>query len=555
MRLCLTAETFGCRVTVSLFLRLCLVSSVFTHSKTIALSPKTTNCELKKTHLSLITYHSTRTEMPPAFRNFIRSSNLLFRAISPPHITKSTRENRPQNIEQPERHQIQREEIIAGNERSRSWPSYYDNSTNYDFSQIDPDLLEAANTLDEHGIPWDLGYCLFCDGASNGPHAYDCPLHYNYPAQVSLPTSSEVQYSGHARGVMETPTLVRTANMASDEVVNAYAPPTQAQQDLLRPTGPIKLNPINFGGRSPDPAASMPTPTSEPDSSQLPDIAPRQQPLIAAPPGQFPYTGRFKSFAEAQSALQAQPTDRIVSLNIKNDDWQLVKNAEYVQDCGARLLAAIQHAPTEAPAIHTNDFSRQYYFDHQANTLTRIFESLQANPLQAEARVLVCIQEVISIHEHGLPEPVMARKSHKQGYKIESKILCSERISKVIHGATVDKYIAHDILTGLNVKDYVRSPDGFLKRKQENCRVNAKKALDKKTLDHGMGKTDASSHARRMTKKGSVGTKGRGERQTSVLPEMMSLPAFGSLRETELDDAAAAVTPNSDFDADVDFEE
>ncbi|KAF7189584.1 hypothetical protein HII31_09028 [Pseudocercospora fuligena] len=432
----------------------------------------------------------------------------------------------------------------------------FDNTTNYSFSQLDSDMLEAADTLGEHDMSWDLAYCLFCNGPSHGPHAYDCPLHHEHAAQIPHHSYSGVQSYGHAQGVMATPTPVRTANMPSSEVVDAYAPPTQAQQDLMRPMGPVKLNPINFGGRSPNSAASIPTPASEPDSAQLSDTAPQQQPLIAVSPGRFPYTGRFKSFAEAQSALQAQPTDRIVSLNIENDDWQLGKNAEYVQNCGARLLAAIQHAPTEAPAYHTNDFARQYYFDHQANTLTRIMEALEAKPIEAEARVLVCIQEIIDIHEHGLPESVLGRTTHKQGYKVERNMLCSERMDKVIHGATIDKYIAHDILTGLSVKDYVRSPDGFLKRKQENSRVNAKKALDKKTLDHGMGKTDASTHTRKMKtatkKKGSVGTKGRGYRQTSVLADQMPLPAFGSMLTPESEAATpdAAATPNSNADVD-----
>ncbi|EME78741.1 uncharacterized protein MYCFIDRAFT_178849 [Pseudocercospora fijiensis CIRAD86] len=502
-------KTFGCRVTASY--RLCVSAALSRFMRLYSL-------------LSLGPHHLTLEVNRNAFH--VQETNTT-------DLRTSRKSNQKQQIL----------DIMSG--------QGFDNTSNYNFDQVDPDLLEAANALDEHGIPWNLDYCLFCNEPRLGPHAADCPLQQQHPAQIPNHAYIGVQSYGDTQGMIATPTPVRTGDMPAEEVRDAYAPPTQSEENLMQPLGPVRLNPYSFGQQPPSLAAPMFTSPLQYAST------PQPLPTTPVPPDQIAYTGYFKSFAEAQSALQPQQTDPILSLNIPNDDWQQIKTPNIFHTYASRLLSAIQQIPTSAPKLLTSDFARQYYFDHQSNTLTSILNALKSNPIVAEARILVCLQEVLDIHEFGLPASVLNRTSYKQGYKIEGGMLCSERLERVIYGALNDKYIAHDILSGLNVKDYVRSPNRFLQRKQENCRVNSKKALDKKTLDLSMGRQDERKGKGKVEirKKNSVATKGRGERRTELLGEQIPLPDFATVftpnEDVATPDTMVAATPNSN--ADIDF--
>lgn len=70
---------------------------------------------------------------------------------------------------------------------------------------------------------------------------------------------------------------------------------------------------------------------------------------------------------------------------------------------------------------------------------------------------------------------------------METDLRASDRLEAIVEVAREDKYVAHDILTGTNLEDIVRSPKAYMRRKADNCRVNAKKAMEKEEADRSKG--------------------------------------------------------------------
>ncbi|GIZ41535.1 hypothetical protein CKM354_000483600 [Cercospora kikuchii] len=202
------------------------------------------------------------------------------------------------------------------------------------------------------------------------------------------------------------------------------------------------------------------------------------------------YRGYCADIAAARTLLAE--TDAMIPLGVQGDDWQTIK-ASGVHYYGARLFDALSIPAIEVPKPIENDFLKDYWRSHQAKQLVDIQNTIFTQPAKAEAQVLILIDEVLKLHEFGVPASVAAYKSLKEGYRLESNLIASDRLELIIANAAADKYIAWDILNGNNILTIVRSPAMYLSRKISNSKVNGKKALDKVEADRAKGVTPATS--------------------------------------------------------------
>jgi hypothetical protein len=188
------------------------------------------------------------------------------------------------------------------------------------------------------------------------------------------------------------------------------------------------------------------------------------------------YDEQFSTILDARRYLADEET-RMLQLD-RMDDVSDVRASLHMH-C-ARLFAALTANPVQAPARFT-PFQILYYDKNQATTLTDVKSSVVDNNAHAEARVMVVIDEVMQLHSLGVPlsSTSYTKSGSKNGYRLDESLICSERVERVIEAAQKNKCVAHDILNDRGVKNLVLNPKEYLKRKQENARVNAKKSYDK----------------------------------------------------------------------------
>lgn len=153
-----------------------------------------------------------------------------------------------------------------------------------------------------------------------------------------------------------------------------------------------------------------------------------------------------------------------------------------MHDSAARLFDALSATPGRPPSNFTAD-QRIYYYEHQDTVLSSVVNKIEADQTKTEARVMVVLEEIINVHEYGVPKSVWDRTDIKSGYILESELTCSGRLDQVIAAVDSDKYVAFDVLSGTGIADLARSPTRYLRRKHENCRVNARKSHEKKQAE------------------------------------------------------------------------
>jgi hypothetical protein len=232
------------------------------------------------------------------------------------------------------------------------------------------------------------------------------------------------------------------------------------------------------------------------------------------------YAEQFSTVTEARKYLVDED---VRMLQLLHDDWQIVKESFHFH-C-ARLFEVLAADPIQAPATFS-DFQVQYYQKNQDITLTDVRRSVLYDPAHAEARVMVVIDEVLRLHEKGAPltATMVMRNGTKTGYRLDEDLICSERVAKVIAAAQKNKCVAHDILNDKGVKGLVLDPDEYLKRKQENARVNAKKSFDKikakQLISPSASWSSASSSKRRYGAKGRIHVRSKaGPQRRSITHE------------------------------------
>lgn len=294
----------------------------------------------------------------------------------------------------------------------------------------------------------------------NGQHQFDPAIHSSSMAMPADSGNGEIPYAANDIGQMDLFSPFTSCEYCfgiDNQHFEDCRLPNHADQQPAPPTNPPILEP---------PAATVVAPPA---------------PVWQAP---VAYNGYFPDFAAAHAALQPrQNADPMLPLRIQYDDFMAFKNPQVLHQSASLLLNALQHMPEAIPDTMVDPFQQTYYADHQAATLRSIQNEIEHDPRIAEARVLVCLEKVIELHEFGIPASVLHRTSNRHSFKVEDEILCSQRIDLIISGAYNDKYMSHDILSGHHLEDLVRSPTLYVRRKQDNCRVNALKALDKKTLN------------------------------------------------------------------------
>ena len=236
-----------------------------------------------------------------------------------------------------------------------------------------------------------------------------------------------------------------------------------------------------------------------PTTAQTPQADPAG-PTAQQPP---PYRRLHPDVAAAQTHLfPPDQTDPLVSVAPEDDDAERILSNLHTH--AANLYAALFHPPGPPPSTFSDEH-KDYYTSHQTNAHTNILNHLTLDPAESEARILVLLNTLTSIHTAGVPSLVINRKTHRQGYMFEHHGVCSNRLRIVMEAIKQDKYVATDVLHGNGVEDLCRSPNRYLRRKQENSRVNAKKAMDKRDAEKAQAATGMRRKRSRVEEEGEDG--------------------------------------------------
>lgn len=244
------------------------------------------------------------------------------------------------------------------------------------------------------------------------------------------------------------------------------------QENPGKPEGFVRLQPVQPEGSAYRTPYATPFTTPEPRP---------QEPPFAEP---IEYQRLFHSFAEARATIEAEDAQiEMVPLQVQNDNWSTID----IHTSARQLLHATTALPTQTPPVIASVYQKKYWSDHQHQSLLSVQSLIRHSPPRAEARILLLIEAVLHLHQHGCPATILHRKTLKEGYRVETDLRASDRLEAIVEVAREDKYVAHDILTGTNLEDIVRSPKAYMRRKADNCRVNAKKAMEKEEADRSKG--------------------------------------------------------------------
>ena len=199
-----------------------------------------------------------------------------------------------------------------------------------------------------------------------------------------------------------------------------------------------------------------------------------------------------ESVEVAHAYITRPKGDDCERLNIENDDWQSVKNGKFKELCCQLFNSLSQPPPSVARPDDFDDRMWAYFEGNHQKAFKAVLDELQtAKQIKtAKARVIIALDEVVSVHRDGIPGYLQDRtdKRTRRGYPPETTLTCGMRARKVIENVASNKYLAQDILQGKNLADIARSPTKYLERKRENAQTNAvrSKALqDVKDLKSG----------------------------------------------------------------------
>ena len=197
-----------------------------------------------------------------------------------------------------------------------------------------------------------------------------------------------------------------------------------------------------------------------------------------------PYDPEHETVEAALEYLRRPPAHLCKRPQIENDDWETVKNEMFTY-YSAKLYNALQHPGASAPWYFT-DNEKEYHEENQEKALKSISRDLKiAEQITvAKARVMVALDEIIAVHETGVPKSVIKRAEQKtnRGYVPEMEYTCSKRIKQVIHRVASNKYISQDVLRGSNLAELARAPKSYHQRKLDNCQTNAKRSEELKNI-------------------------------------------------------------------------
>lgn len=216
-------------------------------------------------------------------------------------------------------------------------------------------------------------------------------------------------------------------------------------------------------------------PTTYPARLSSSNISPRSRRSEAASSSSFDI--EHESVEAAREYVFRPPANDCMKLDLGADNWQSVR--ENFNAYCEELFNALQ-VPGSGPPDYLNNFEKAYFTEHQETTL----QSVQKEMLTAEqityckARVMLAMDEVVAVHEVGIPLSSLESRSGRwnRGYQPDTKSDCVQRARKVIHYARTSKYVALDIIKGVNIADLARSPDRYVQRKVDNLQNNASRS-------------------------------------------------------------------------------
>lgn len=360
-----------------------------------------------------------------------------------------------------------------------------------------PTPLEQGMALSQAGYfdgPESERDCVFCSAPFDTDHDPECPRVWKPSSGEHNATSKSVETKltpiaeSHTHDLTVLAPVATAAGGLSNSTLLTSTLPLMAPTPARQTAPPTYVSPY---GPSP-----YPIPTSIPPSAGQnlplrltpPNPTTQHQAGIAtadsssddeAPPQ---YQNTFADFDAARQALIAtQDVDPLLKLGLTNDDWQQLKS-HHIHSSTTRLFDALHTSPGPPPDNFTED-QEAYYYHHQGTVRQSVLNEVHNDPGKAEARAMLLLEQVINVHEHGVPTSVCKRTAIKSGYILETELVCSQRLQAVIHAVKNDKYVALDVLSGTGIADLARSPARYLRRKHENCRVNARKAFEKKKAE------------------------------------------------------------------------
>ena len=184
------------------------------------------------------------------------------------------------------------------------------------------------------------------------------------------------------------------------------------------------------------------------------------------------YSFHFHNINDAQDYFMSASTS-LQKLSLQNDDWASIKSNLHVHAQG--LYYALSHEPAGVGKHVPDEESEVYATTRQQAALNRIKKTIEKDPLAAEARCILTVAEVISVHENGVPNAMFSKQSSDR-FGIEADLICSERMQRVTSSVRDNKHVALNVLLGQSVDSFARAPARFLEKKVDNLKVNTRKA-------------------------------------------------------------------------------
>ena len=207
--------------------------------------------------------------------------------------------------------------------------------------------------------------------------------------------------------------------------------------------------------------------------------------ILPAPAANFDL--EHGSVTAARAYIARPPADACIPIKAPiSDNWRAMRNQKKFEEICAELFNALTHPRLAVRYQHFNDKEWAYYSKNHEKAETAVLRELRTadQVTMVKARVVLMVDEIISVHEHGVPKYLMDRaqaRTHR-GYQPEDGMTCKTRVNEVINYAKHNKYVASDIIQGKNIGDLARSPHKYVARKLDNAQTNQARSKDLNTI-------------------------------------------------------------------------
>ncbi|KAF2719061.1 hypothetical protein K431DRAFT_296361 [Polychaeton citri CBS 116435] len=210
----------------------------------------------------------------------------------------------------------------------------------------------------------------------------------------------------------------------------------------------------------------------DPDQPQAQSTASTEGDVLLEP---VVFSNEYATVDEAHAALARSGPSQRRRFKVENDDIQTALN-NFNELC-VRLFAAIQAKGEDAPE-GWGERNADYYRQNQDKALSSIQGMLRtpAQRKEAEARVMVTVEEIVLTNRDGIPYRVLAMLNVGRGFRPECALTTTQRASVVIDAVKKNKLVAKDIISGHDIGELVRSPQAYTERKVTNVRNNASRS-------------------------------------------------------------------------------